>query len=221
MGLFGGCTGPVTKAHSPSVNYTQSQIPIPASSPRTEGSLFSATSAPDLFRDLRAYNIGDIVTIQIVESSQASKNAATDLSRDSNLSGSISALLGYEEVFPHQPNSNFSPSSMLDAKYKSDFKGAGTTSRKESMTAQMSARVVSVLPNGDLVIRGSREIKVNYEKQYMLLQGVIRPSDISADNTVLSSYIADARIEYIGKGVVTDKQRPGWLSRILDKIWPF
>ena len=110
---------------------------------------------------------------------------------------------------------------MLDAQYKSDFKCAGTTSRKESMTAQMSARVVSVLPNGDLVIRGSREIKVNYEKQYMLLQGIVRPSDISADNTVLSSYIADARIEYIGKGVVSDKQRPGWLSRILDKIWPF
>ena len=89
------------------------------------------------------------------------------------------------------------------------------------MTAQISARVIQVLPNGNLVVRGSREITVNYEKQYIIVQGVVRPEDISPENTVLSTYIADAKIDYTGKGDLSRQQRQGWLSRLIDVIWPF
>lgn len=193
--------------------------PSTASAP-TEGSLFKETSSPNYYRDLIAYRIGDIVTISIAESAQASKQATTNLGGDYSLSAGVTSLLGYESLIPHRA-AGFDPSKALDAKTASSFKGSGTTMRKETMTAQMSARVIQVLMNGDLMIRGSREIVVNQEKQIIVLEGIIRPSDISADNSILSSYIADARIWYTGKGVVSSKQRPGWMARILDQVWPF
>ena len=105
--------------------------------------------------------------------------------------------------------------------FTNSFDGSGETSRDESMTASITARVIDVLPNGTLVIQGSREIKVNNENQRITLSGLIRPVDISPDNTILSSYVANARIEYSGSGSVSDKQRPGWLTRFVDFIWPF
>ena len=89
------------------------------------------------------------------------------------------------------------------------------------MTAQISARVIEVLPNGNLVIKGSRQVRVNNENQYINIQGVIRPEDISSNNIILSTYVEAASIELSGYGVVSDKQRVGWLSRILDWAWPF
>ena len=109
----------------------------------------------------------------------------------------------------------------IKGSYDSSFKGKGKTTRTENMTAQISARVLQVLPNGNLVIRGSREITVNYEKQLITIQGVIRPADVTPENTIQSNYIADAKIEYIGKGDVSRQQRQGWLTRILDYVWPF
>jgi flagellar L-ring protein precursor FlgH len=110
---------------------------------------------------------------------------------------------------------------MIKASMKNEFDGSGQTSRDETMTASITARVVDVTPEGNLFIRGTREVKVNNETQYITLTGLIRPEDISPDNTVLSSYIADAQIAYSGSGSVSDKQRPGWLTRALDLIWPF
>lgn len=192
--------------------------------PKTEGSLYSDDLQPNLFSDLRAANIGDIVTINIVETSKASKNSQTQLDRKNEVDATISALLGFEN-YNHPIINDIAPGFNLgtgiDAKYESKFKGTGKTSRNETMTAQISARVIQKLPNGNLVIRGSREITVNYEKQYITIQGVVRPQDISPDNTILSTYIADAKIDYTGKGDVTNQQRKGWLSRLLDYIWPF
>jgi flagellar L-ring protein precursor FlgH len=104
---------------------------------------------------------------------------------------------------------------------KNDFKGEGETSRESSMTASISTRVVRVLGNGNLLVAGSRQVKVNAEDQVIVISGVIRPEDIAPDNSVLSTNVADARIEYYGRGVLADKQRPGWLGRVLDWVWPF
>ena len=109
----------------------------------------------------------------------------------------------------------------VNAQTQTQFTGQGTTSRNETVTAKVSARIIQVLPNSNLVVRGSQEILVNNEKQYITIQGVVRPADIATDNTVLSTYLADARIEYTGQGDLTAKQRQGWLTRALDKIWPF
>lgn len=194
---------------------------------RPEGSLFSESAPMDLFSDMKARRVGDIVTINIVETSKASKNANTATGRNNSVNAGINSLLGYEDPTKIKGvGSVFSQIGMnvpagIDASYKSSFSGTGSTARNESMTAKMSARVVQVLPNGNLVIRGSQEILVNNEKQYITVQGVARPADITADNTILSTYLADARIDYRGQGDLSRKQREGWLSRLLDVIWPF
>jgi flagellar L-ring protein precursor FlgH len=110
---------------------------------------------------------------------------------------------------------------MFKASMKNSFDGSGETSRNETMTASITARVMEVTPNGNLFIKGTRQVKVNNENQIITLTGLIRPVDVSPDNTVLSSYIADAKIEYTGSGPVSDKQRPGWLLRAIDFVWPF
>ena len=110
---------------------------------------------------------------------------------------------------------------MFDASLVNSFDGSGSTDRVETMTAFMTARVMNVTTNGNLYIEGRRQIRVNNETQFIILSGLIRPTDISPNNTVLSSYIADAKIEYLGSGSVSDKQRPGWLGRIVDVVWPF
>jgi len=200
--------------------YSPAQLAPAVAAKPTEGSLFRESSTVNYYRDLRAFRVGDIVTISIAESAQASKQATTNLGDDYSMSAGVTSLLGYETLIPHRA-AGFDPSEALDAKTATTFKGSGTTTRKETMTAQMSARVIQVLMNGDLMIRGTREIVVNQEKQYIVLEGIVRPSDISSDNSISSSYIADARIWYTGKGVVSTKQQPGWMARILDQIWPF
>jgi flagellar L-ring protein precursor FlgH len=220
--LLAGCslTGPARVSETQR-QYVPSPVLTAPPSAQTGDSLFRQASSPSFFRDFKAFRVGDIVTIRIVESSTASKAADTDLSKDSSVSAGITSLLGYEYSVPHNPKRTLNPEAMIGATTANTFKGSGQTTRKESMTAQMSARVVQILTNGDMAIRGTREITVNHEKQVMILEGVIRSADIASDNTVLSSYIADARISYTGKGVVSDKQRPGWMSRALDYVWPF
>ncbi|MDR2935619.1 MAG: flagellar basal body L-ring protein FlgH [Candidatus Adiutrix sp.] len=199
---------------------------FPEPAPRTEGSLFSEDSV-NLFADAKARRVGDIVTINIVENSRASKNANTTTGRANSLQANTNALLGYENpanapIIGGVFNAlNMRPNVGIDAGYTSSFSGSGTTARTESMNARLSASVIQVLPNGNLVLRGSQEILVNNERQYITIQGVVRPYDIGNDNTVLSTYIADARIDYTGQGDLSRKQREGWLSRFFDSVWPF
>ncbi len=194
---------------------------------RNEGSLFSEDARLDLFSDMTARRVGDIITINIVENSQASKNASTSTSRSNSISANVDQFLGWENssnipglgsVFN---SAGLDPSVGIEVGYGQGFSGNGTTSRNENITATISARIIQVLPNGNLVLRGSQEIMVNNEKQYITVQGVIRPADIASDNSVLSTYMADARIDYTGKGDISNKQREGWLSRFLDVVWPF
>ncbi len=193
---------------------------------KTEGSLFSDDSRMDLFADVKARRVGDIITINIVETSKANKSATTATGRTNAVTAQINHLMGYEDpnnipgVGSVFNSANFSNTG-IEASYGQGFTGRGTTNRNENMTAKMSARIIQVLPNGNLVLRGSQEIMVNNEKQYITVQGVVRPVDIAADNSVLSTYMADARIDYTGEGDLSRKQREGWLSRFLDVVWPF
>ncbi|MEW6266667.1 MAG: flagellar basal body L-ring protein FlgH [Thermodesulfobacteriota bacterium] len=192
---------------------------------KTEGSLFADEAKANLFSDFKARNVGDIITINVTETSKASKNAKTQLGRSNQVAAGITSLIGFENykhpLIETVLGPEFNLATGIEASYKSKFTGDAKTTRDESMTAQISARIIQVLPNGNLVIRGSREITVNYEKQYIIIQGVIRPQDVSPDNTISSSYIADAKIDYAGEGDLSRQQRQGWLSRLLDYIWPF
>jgi flagellar L-ring protein precursor FlgH len=187
---------------------------------KTEGSLFSEDTRPDFFADMKAMRVGDIITVNIVETSRASKQAATALNRNGRVSADFNTFLGLEEPTP-PTKTGFNLMRGIDSGMSTQFTGNGSTSRNEQITAKVSARIVQVLPNQNLVVRGSQEILVNNEKQYITVQGVVRPADIATDNTVLSTYLADARIEYTGKGDLTDKQREGWLTRAIGAIWPF
>lgn len=181
----------------------------------------------DLFDLPKARRVGDIVTIKIVESSSATNQANTLTERDSSLSARIDAFLGLEKKYldPNNPGynagRNFNPFGEIKGGMTSKFDGTGTTSRSGDLTAYITARVTEVLSNGNLMIEGSREIEVNNEKQFITLAGVIRTRDVAADNIILSTYISGARITYSGVGIVDERQRPGWLANLMNKVWPF
>jgi len=209
-------TGCLTTQSSPKTFYSlPREVPQVDSHPRpySEGSLWSPTKSTSLFSDLKARNVGDIVTINVVESATASKNATTKTGRTSgweaSWSGVLSKIVG-DWVGNEQK-----------VAFNNDFDGKGETTRSSQLAAYITAQVIQVLPNGHLVIQGHRQVRVNNENQIINVQGVIRTEDINANNIILSTYIADARIELIGEGVINDKQRPGWLARILDWVWPF
>ncbi|MCX5807261.1 MAG: flagellar basal body L-ring protein FlgH [Proteobacteria bacterium] len=176
-------------------------------------------SMNSFFSDGRARGVGDIVTVEIIEVTTSKEQAITDLKRTgADVSLGIPNFLGLEtNNFP----SSITPSSMVKATVKNDFKGDGSTSRDGSLKATISAKVVEVMPNGNLAIEGKREISLNNERKEILFQGIVRPKDISANNSVLSTQVADAKVILTGVGVIGEKQSPGWLARIFDIVWPF
>jgi flagellar L-ring protein precursor FlgH len=158
-----------------------------------------------LFSDHKATRLGDAVTVLVVEESKASNDAKTSADRESNLSLAASGKAGTSEM----------PDVSLGISTGNSFKGEGATQTNGSIRAKISARVDSVLANGDLLINGMRTIIVNGEEQTISLRGVVRPADIRPDNSVYSYNIADARIAFEGSGVVSRAQGPGWITKLL------
>lgn len=186
-----------------------------------EGSLWEDNGAlSELFINPKARRVGDIVTVKIVESSKASNKALTNTGRNSSVSAGIDNFFGLEQDYP-STSRFFSPFGRVKADFESSFDGKGTTARSGDLSAYITARVTEVLPSGNLQIVGSREVTVNSERQFITLSGIVRPRDISPGNVILSTYISDARIAYSGVGIIDDRQRPGWMTRILNTIWPF
>jgi flagellar L-ring protein precursor FlgH len=189
-----------------------------------EGSLWSDVSGVDLFPDNRARKVGDIVTVRIVEDPEAELNANTTTSRSSSINASTLKFLGYMQALAEKnPRLAQNPGTdnLISATLGMDFDGKGSSDRDGHVKAFIAAVVERVLPNGNLYINGKREIKVNNEMQFITISGIIRPEDISPTNEISSSYVASARILYAGKGPVADKQKPGWLGRVVDYVWPF
>jgi flagellar L-ring protein precursor FlgH len=198
-----------------------SQQLYPAPVPSTEGSLWQAHGPyEDLFLSQKARRVGDIITVQIVESSSASNRATTETERSSGLEAGVSNFFGAENQYPAD-KSFFNPFAGVKGDMTSDFEGDGTTQRSGEFRATLTARVITVLPNGNMRILGTREIKINNETQYIYLSGLVRPEDITAGNTVLSTQVADAKLDYSGFGIIDARQRPGWLANALNRIWPF
>jgi len=192
--------------------------PPPATSP---GSLWKGESNRNmLFSDNKAMYQGDIITIVVNETSSAKNDASTNTSRATSTEAKISALLGLDTSILKR-NANMGTEIAAGGTTTSTMKGSGDTNRGNTLKMNIAGRVVKVLENGNLLIEGRKQVTINDEDQYIVITGIIRPQDVTPDNTVDSKNIADARIIYTGAGVVTDKQRPGWGTRILDWIWPF
>jgi flagellar L-ring protein FlgH len=219
LSLF-GCTPPPPEPMP--LTSAMQQVPPPAAvsePPARAGSLWGNRGS-DLFTDVKARRVGDIVTVAITEKASASKEATTETDRSSSISADITKFFGLENDLADL-HSGLDPTNLISAQYANDFKGAGVTKRKEDLVATLTTQVVEVLPNGNLRIEGNKAVTVNNETQFIQLTGLVRQSDITAGNIVDSKFILDARIAYTGKGVVSDKQHPGWLVRLLDNVWPF
>ena len=173
-----------------------------------------------IFSGKKARYANDIVTIIISETAAGGNTASTNTSRDTSTGAAVTSLLGIENALIGS-NATLGGKIGLGGTSTNALKGAGDTSRSSKLSASISARVLKVFDNGNLLIEGKRQLTVNAEDQYIIITGIIRPDDISGDNTVASQYIADARIMYTGDGVVNDKLRPGWLTRVVDWVWPF
>ncbi len=185
------------------------------------GSLYSASQARDLYADNRARRVGDIVLIQVVETSKSKSKADTTANKGSTSEFGVGAALGFSSIGIGKFSGDVGPNPMVSSTSNSSLSATGETKRENYVTATIGARVTQVLPNGVMQIMGAREIRVNDETQYMVVSGLIRSQDVSADNSILSTQMSDSRIDYYGKGVLADKQKSGWLIRLLDNVWPF
>jgi flagellar L-ring protein precursor FlgH len=184
----------------------------------TIGSLWQpGKPASMLFTDSRALRQNDLVVIKVEEVANAQRTANTDLTHNSTFSAAITAL--YQALGAQNQQNPFTMN--LAATLANQFNGDGSTGRTDQLTATVPATVRKVMPNGDLFIEGHRVILVNAEEHHFYISGIIRPIDIDQQNTVKSSMIADAEIEFTGQGVLTDNARPGFLTRLLGWIWPF
>jgi flagellar L-ring protein precursor FlgH len=218
----------IPKAKQPALITPEPKMVKPVS---YEGSLWRTNGLlSDMFRDAKAWNVGDIVTIRIEESSNATNKANTKTGRESSLEAGIDTLFTLDDWYQDEvldsysdkwPKFNPFGTPSVKGSMSSDFDGSGTTTRSGDLNAYMTARITEVLPNGDFRILGSREVMVNNENQLIILSGVIRPRDISPENIILSTYISEAKIAYSGSGVINDRQRPGWLANLLNTVWPF
>ena len=190
---------------------------LPMRPPGTPGSLWQeGNGRAYMFEDLRASRVGDIVIVQIVEQHKGSKSASTTADRDSTFDGKV----GGSFFSLNNLASAMAGGTELNMDFQNEFEGSGSTSREDTLTGTIAARVVEVMPNGDLRIKGRREVTVNSEKQTMIISGIVRRIDLDTQNTVLSTNIANAKIQYTGLGVVDDVQRPGWLVRIFGWLSP-
>jgi flagellar L-ring protein precursor FlgH len=194
--------------------------PIPRNSPapeaRTDGAIYQAGRGMELFADLKARHVGDLLTIKLTESTNATKNAVTKTSKTTSLTNTG------PQVFGHSPTVNGVP--ILDASLsgKGSFDGEGSSTQSNSLAGSLTVTVIDVQPNGNLLVQGEKSLKLNQGDEYVRIAGLVRPADIGTDNTVTSDKIADARISYSGKGAVSSSNRMGWLARFFNSpIAPF
>ena len=195
----------------------QTEVAAKNYQPASQGSLWPADDRVFFYADKKALRVGDIITVRIVENAQASNTADTDLSRSSSANASLNTFFGKKKFLGLFKLGE----DLLTSSAENNHQGSGSTTRSGQLTATMTAVVREVLPNGNLVIQGTRELLVNHEQQFITLTGIVRPQDVDRDNVVVSSQLADANITIGGLGVVADKQRSGWGSWIFDLIWPF
>lgn len=191
-------------------------MPIPSQTMRQPASLWES-DARGFLRDLRASKIGDIVTVIVDMAEQAQIRNQTTRSRGAGESLGVPNLFGLETVVPDRVD----PDNLVNMNSSSNSSGAGAVNRQEQIQLKVAAVVTDILPNGNLVIAGRQEMRVNYELRELRIAGVIRPQDITTRNTVSYEKIAEARIAYGGRGQITDMQQPRVGQQVLDVILPF
>lgn len=209
--LLAGC---VTVVGEKPGQYPPAPPPQPVAPVNPTGAIYQPVSARSLFVDVKANRIGDTITILLNERTQASKSASTDASKNSDFdSGSPVILgdtrrLGGDRVFENSWET------------EQDFAGEGSSSQSNRLDGSITVTVYDVLPNGNLAVRGEKWLTLNQGEEYVQIAGIVRPADVSTDNTVPSFKVADARITYSGKGTIADANKPGIVSKIFMRFFP-
>ena len=194
------------------IDYGKADHKLPAP---TSGAIYNAARGAELLADRRAHQVGDILTVVLAEQTSAQKSSDTAISKSSNtgitnptLAGTVAKIGGSNLGF--------------DLGSKHDFTGKSGSSQSNKLNGVIAVRVVGIQPDGQLVIQGEKWVKINSGSEYIRLKGIVREADISGENSILSTQVADARIAYSGTGAIADSNRMGWLSRFfLHPIWPF
>lgn len=237
-GLCGACAPAATKQPTPMASLTPpvAQAPAPEVNP---GSLYSQAAYPNyLYEDTRARRIGDIVMVNIIEKASAKSEVKTTSNKNNNMSMGVANLFNNKTVDP-MPLSGplqavgvdvggflgmkgrVGATPVVNATTNNQFSADGQTSRESHLTTTIGCRVVNILPGGVMQVEGARQARINDDTQIVVVRGLVRPVDIGPDNSIPSTSIAECQIDLYGTGVLADRQKPGWLSRVLDNIWPF
>ncbi len=172
-----------------------------------------------MFADRKAAAVGDIVTVVVQESADASTTQSKKASRSAAVNDAVTQFLFSAAASKFGTQRGELPNTQFTA--KGDYSGGGAVNNSQSLNSRAAVLVTDVLPNGNLVIAGVRMVTFSGETQYCVLHGVVRPDDISAANAVFSTNVADARVEFVAEGALTDAQKRGWLSKVYEKLRPF
>jgi flagellar L-ring protein precursor FlgH len=196
--------------------------PVQMPMPKPEAVSYNANSlwrngSRSFFKDQRAHQVGDLLTVTVNITDQANFANETQLSRTVTEDSGITAFLGSNLL----TGSSALPGRLVTADSTSTSDGKGTIARQESLTTNIAAVVTQILPNGNMVVEGKQEIRVNFEKRQLIVAGIVRPEDIQSDNTIDSSKIAEARIAYGGQGQITNIQQPPYGQQVMDVLLPF
>jgi len=195
-------------------------MPNPGDPPLQNNSLWRQGSRTFL-RDQRAAAVGDLVTVMVSIQDEADMENSTKRSRDNSESMGLPRLLGLEASYGRLLPAGIDPSNLVSANSSSNVDGSGTVKRSEQINLRVATTVTQVLPNGNLVVAGRQQVRVNQELRDLQIGGIIRPQDIGSDNTVKHDRLAEARIAYGGRGTISDVQRPRYGQELMDIIMPF
>ncbi len=212
MSLLSGCA-----TNPPELTEFEPLVrPVPAPKPNYDnGSLYQARSI-SLFEDPKPYRIGDVLTVILQEQTSASKTAATSTAKDDSVSFDVPSILGVT------PTHNGNTLLNADIAPTREFTGEADSSQSNSLSGEITVTVVDILPNNNMVVQGEKWLTLNKGKEYIRIAGVIRPQDVSPENTIESGKLADAQIAYSGEGFLADSNEQGWLTKFFNgKWWPF
>jgi flagellar L-ring protein precursor FlgH len=179
------------------------------------------TGSRSFFNDQRASRIGDIITVEIEIDDSAELSNSSNRQRSASTSAGVSNFFGLETAVGQVLNNAFDPSNMISADSDSSHNGQGAINREEKIELTVAAVIVDRLPNGNLVLAGRQEVRINGELRELTVSGIIRPEDVTANNRINHTQIAEARISYGGRGQISAVQRPNWGQRIGDAITPW
>ena len=202
--------------------YKPVRMPMPDAEPASfaSNSLWRQGSRA-FFKDQRAARVGDLVTVRVRVTDRAQFENQTRRSRQNGENLGADALMGFETRLDRILPDDVSADALVGIDSRSSSRGEGSTRRSEQLTTNVAAVVTQLLPNGNMVIEGKQEIRVNFEVRELIVAGVVRPEDIEADNTIDSTKIAQARIAYGGRGQLTDVQQPRYGQQVMDILLPF